>query len=386
MASRRQLGGVFVWSLETFLLALLTFALQQSLAALNLLNAGGMHTWAVLMVLLSSGIQLLVQLVLAAWHKQDALLAGDVSETAHLALVSGKGSETAASDDVIRKTIEKIDNHATHSALHKAVAQAHLCVVFFVTAAYLCVLFESVQRAQWAAVFFATSPSIGVDALVIIIAALMCAFLTLSLILAVCNAFAATPVGESNYLILFAPLVLSLCMFYPLLHEIGQRELFFCTTAETNLMAMLFANFAIATSFLFFVLDLVEFDACHVLPAILHSRLQGDAGVRLYLMLHALFVAFGLTVYVVLVPTVPLFVAILFIAAAVIASGSSLVALPAALQEQAAKVKFRDASKPDNEAQDDIPVGVVMPAGQSMMRLRSVSARRALVAGTGKTL
>jgi hypothetical protein len=147
---------------------------------------------------------------------------------------------------------------------------------------------------------------------------------------------------------------------------------------------MLFVNFAIATSFLFFVLDVVEFDACNVLPDVLHSRVQGEAGVRLYLMLHAVFVAAGLTVYVILVPTVPVAITILFLAAAIIAAASSLVSLPAALRESTAKFRLgqRKRDVRESESGDDTPTAVVVqPTDKSFMRLRNTGARRLLAAG-----
>ncbi|MGA0926077.1 MAG: hypothetical protein ACO3RW_02610 [Burkholderiaceae bacterium] len=402
MAERRQLGGVFVWSLEGVVLGVLTYGLQQSLAALNVLPVRVAHEWVLVVVVLSSAVQLITQLALAAWHKQDALVSGDisdavlnsfalasaegsdVSEKKHVALVSGKGSKVSDKDDVLWKTVEVMDKHATNSALHKAVAQAHLCVLFFATVVYVSVLVQGVQHAQWAAVFFATSPVTGADALTVLVGVFVCMFLFVSLIIALCNCFAATPLGERNTLVLFSPLVLTLCMVYPLLHEIGTRELFFCTTAETNLLAMLFVNFAIATSFLFFVLDVVEFDACNVLPDVLHSRVQGEAGVRLYLMLHAVFVAAGLTVYVILVPTVPVAITILFLAAAIIAAASSLVSLPAALRESTAKFRLgqRKRDVRESESGDDTPTAVVVqPTDKSFMRLRNTGARRLLAAG-----
>ena len=402
MAERRQLGGVFVWSLEGVVLGVLTYGLQQSLAALNVLPVRVAHEWVLVVVVLSSAVQLITQLALAAWHKQDALVSGDisdavlnsfalasaegsdVSEKKHVALVSGKGSKVSDKDDVLWKTVEVMDKHATNSALHKAVAQAHLCVLFFATVVYVSVLVQGVQHAQWAAVFFATSPVTGADALTVLVGVFVCMFLFVSLIIALCNCFAATPLGERNTLVLFSPLVLTLCMVYPLLHEIGTRELFFCTTAETNLLAMLFVNFAIATSFLFFVLDVVEFDACNVLPDVLHSRVQGEAGVRLYLMLHAVFVAAGLTVYVILVPTVSVAITILFLAAAIIAAASSLVSLPAALRESTAKFRLgqRKRDVRESESGDDTPTAVVVqPTDKSFMRLRNTGARRLLAAG-----
>lgn len=402
MAERRQLGGVFVWSLEGVVLGVLTYGLQQSLAALNVLPVRVAHEWVLAVVVLSSAVQLITQLALAAWHKQDALVSGDisdavlnsfalasaegrdVSEKKRVALVSGKGSKISDKDDVLWKTVEVMDKHATNSALHKAVAQAHLCVLFFATVVYVSVLVQGVQHAQWAAVFFATSPVTGADALTVLVGVFICMFLLVSLIIALCNCFAATPLGERNTLVLFSPLVLTLCMVYPLLHEIGTRELFFCTTAETNLLAMLFVNFAIATSFLFFVLDVVEFDACNVLPDVLHSRVQGEAGVRLYLMLHAVFVAAGLTVYVILVPTVPVAITILFLAAAIIAAASSLVSLPAALKESTAKFRLgqRKRDVRESESGDDTPTAVlVQPNDKSFMRLRNTGVRRLLAAG-----
>ena len=402
MAERRQLGGVFVWSLEGVVLGVLAYGLQQSLAALNVLPVRVAHEWVLAVIVLSSAVQLITQLALAAWHKQDALVSGDisdavlnsfalasaegrdVSEKKYVALVSGKGSKISDKDDVLRKTVEVMDKHATNSALHKAVAQAHLCVLFFATVVYVSVLVQGVQHAQWAAVFFATSPVTGADALTVLVGVFICMFLFVSLIIALCNCFAATPLGERNTLVLFSPLVLTLCMVYPLLHEIGTRELFFCTTAETNLLAMLFVNFAIATSFLFFVLDVVEFDACNVLPDVLHSRVQGEAGVRLYLMLHAVFVAAGLTVYVILVPTVPVAITILFLAAAIIAAASSLVSLPAALKESTAKFRLgqRKRDVRESESGDDTPTAVlVQPNDKSFMRLRNTGVRRLLAAG-----
>lgn len=391
-----------MWSLEGVVLGVLTYGLQQSLAALNVLPVRVAHEWVLAVVVLSSAVQLITQLALAAWHKQDALVSGDisdavlnsfalasaegrdVSEKKRVALVSGKGSKISDKDDVLWKTVEVMDKHATNSALHKAVAQAHLCVLFFATVVYVSVLVQGVQHAQWAAVFFATSPVTGADALTVLVGVFICMFLLVSLIIALCNCFAATPLGERNTLVLFSPLVLTLCMVYPLLHEIGTRELFFCTTAETNLLAMLFVNFAIATSFLFFVLDVVEFDACNVLPDVLHSRVQGEAGVRLYLMLHAVFVAAGLTVYVILVPTVPVAITILFLAAAIIAAASSLVSLPAALKESTAKFRLgqRKRDVRESESGDDTPTAVlVQPNDKSFMRLRNTGVRRLLAAG-----
>ena len=100
MAARRQLGGVFVWSLEGVILGALTYGLQQSLAALNVLPVRVAHEWVLAVVVLSSAVQLITQLALAAWHKQDALVSGDISDAVlnSFALAGAEGGATSLSD------------------------------------------------------------------------------------------------------------------------------------------------------------------------------------------------------------------------------------------------------------------------------------------------
>jgi len=287
----RRLGGIFVWALEGGLFALLGWALYASFRGLGVLPSHSMHEWVLV-------------------------------TTAGSALAHGVAQCVVA----FRRKNETLEQDTLNAALHHGLAQANCCVVFLTLLLYTVVWMEAQQRSQWMLVFFSASPST-----LLVVGATVLAFTVVMLIVVVCNAFAATAIGNSNWLFVTPSVVLLLGIVYPFLHEIGDRELLLCTDTGTNSIAIVLLNSGLLVSYTLFVLDTLNFDPLRAFDGtVLQARWDVglDPKLRIYLLLHALFVALWLSTYLVVARTVSTVLWVALLAAVSLAAGASFGAWP----------------------------------------------------------
>jgi hypothetical protein len=279
-------GGVFVWALEGAFLSLMGWASLRALIALTLMTDGVMYNWATWTVLLSSLFHVMAQVAIASWR---------------LSIV--------------------LEHGALAAIAHQTLARAHCCVVFFTTVIFGMVWLWAHSYNRTANIFFSSSTPGTIFA-----GAALTALLVVILMVAVAGAFAATPVGASNTLFLFSALWILLGALYPLFVEIGQRELFLCSSTQATIAGILLANSILLASYLLFVLDVLEVNV----PAAVENILPGSKikNVRFFRFIHAASVSLWLLVYTISSNTVTFAVWVLFGILAALGFFSSVNALP----------------------------------------------------------
>ena len=258
------MGGVFVWALESTLLALLGFAtilLTQTLG-------GGKGTlavdmWAMLVVLGSCLLNLGMHTLVAMTSK-------------HTTIPSVPGSS--------------MQLNTPH--LHKAIAQGHCCIVSIVFLLYLLIMQRSLKDLNWANAYYSAAPG-----LVWLTSCISMSFLTVLCITAVAGAWAATALGDYNSLFCTLPTTSVACILYPIIHEIGTNGLMVCTSTAFSSMTLLHANLMLASCFTLTILDCVEFDPVRILPRFMRTVGDRMPFFRVYSLLHGLCVSAALVLY-----------------------------------------------------------------------------------------
>jgi len=319
--AERQVGGLFVWAIEGFLFSLLAWSVFISLQSLDLLPVYSLHEWLLVTITVSSFAHVLVQSITAFSRKSGTLQRG-----------------------------------TRNAVLHQGFAQAHCSVVFLVLALYVMVWIEAQNRLQWMQVFFSTTYASSV----VFLGVAMLAFSTTMLIVTVCNAFAATVHGVSNWLFLTPSTLLLLGILAPFLHEIGDRELLLCTGMGTNSAAIVLVNSGLLVSYTFFVLDALNFDPLRAFNgSVLQARwdIGLDPKFRLYLFLHALLVLAWLIMYFIFAKTISVALWIVLLSAAALAGVASFGAWPE--WRSHADAKNDRLNNREVHAQRDIPTAVV---------------------------
>ena len=347
----RQLGGIFVWALEGVLFALLGWALYGSFRGLGVLPSHSMHEWVLVTAAGSALAHAFAQCVV-----------------------------------VFRRKHTTLERDTLNAALHHGFAQANCCVVFLTLVLYAVVWIEAQHRPQWMQVFFSDSPTT-----LLVVGATVLAFTVVMLIVVVCNAFAATAIGDGNWLFVTPSVVLLLGIVYPFVHEIGDRELLLCTDTGTNSIAIVLLNSGLLVSYTLFVLDTLNFDPLRAFDGtVLQARWDVglDPKLRIYLLLHALFVALWLSAYLVVARTVSTVLWVALLAAVSLAAGASFGAWPEwrarAFSSTSLMGIIRSARGSDrvkrNAAGRNMPTSVLRSEQGSLraaIRLRSRAAERA---------
>jgi hypothetical protein len=251
----RAIGGVFVWALESLMLALCglsTILVTQTFGGTTLL-AGDI--WVFLVILISCVVNVAMQTLVAMVNKQSVIV-----------------------QDV--------------GYLHKSVAQAHCCVVSLLLVLYIIIMQQSLVNLNWANAFYTAAPG-----LVWLTGSITLAFITVLWITSMAGSWTATAVGDYNSLFCTLPTTSMICILYPIVHEIGNNGLMVCTDAVVSTVAILYVNLAIASSFTLTILDHVEFDPANILPRFMRTVGDRIPYFRIYSLLHGISVSTALLVY-----------------------------------------------------------------------------------------
>jgi hypothetical protein len=265
MSGKRMTSGIFVWSIEQALLALIGFGIVTAWQSLATTVVATADFWVMLVMLISCVATLVVHTGIA-FH---------------------------ATNEFISRTDDDATADGDLSYLHKPVAQAHCCVVVLLTGTYICMFLNSLYDLTWAAAFYPTAPG-----LVFATGSANIAFCFILFVVSVASAWACTAVGDSNTLFMYHPLFLIICVVYPLMHEIGQNGLMICSSQLTSTLTFMYANLTIASSFALHFLDVYEFDPAQVFPKFMHSVAGRQRPIfRVYSLLHGLLIIIPFIAY-----------------------------------------------------------------------------------------
>jgi hypothetical protein len=289
MVATRMTSGIFVWSIEQGLLALIAFGIVTAWQSLATSIVATADFWLTFVFLISCFSTLLLQTAIAFRATSDTV-----------SLVSE-------------------DHDGDLSYLHKPVAQAHCCVVVLLSTAYGFMFVSSLYDLNWASAWYPAAPG-----LLFATGSGTIAFCCIFFVVSVANAWSCTSVGDSNYLFLYQPLFLLLCVIYPLIHEIGQNGLIICSSSLVSTLTFVYLNLTIASSFALHFMDIFEFDPAHVFPVFMHSMAGNRPLFRVYSLLHGLLIIIPFITYAAFTPSISVgvvvFLSILALAATVLQS------------------------------------------------------------------
>jgi hypothetical protein len=253
--TQRAIGGVFVWALESLMMALCgisTVLVTQTFGGKKLL-AG--DYWVLLVVLISCFVNVVMQTLVAMTNKQGMILQDS-------------------------------------GYLHKSVAQAHCCVVTLLLVLYIIMLQQSLVDLNWANAYYTAAPG-----LVWLTGSITLAFVVVLWITSIAGAWTATAVGDHNSLFCTLPTTSMVCILYPVVHEVGNNGLMVCTDVFVSTVAVIYVNLAIASSLTITILDHVEFDPVKILPKFMRTVGDRVPSFRIYSLLHGVGVSAALLVY-----------------------------------------------------------------------------------------
>jgi hypothetical protein len=272
----RAIGGLFVWALESVILALFgisTILVTQTFGGKKLL-AGDL--WVMLVILISCIVNVAMHTIVAMAAKQGTIVVPTIT----------------SSVDVDK---DKLDKGQLNSGyLHKSVAQAHCCLVSLMLFMYIVVMQESLIDLNWANAYYTAAPG-----LVWITGSITLAFLTVIWVTSIAGTWTATAVGDYNSLFCTLPTTCMACVMYPIVHEVGHNGLMVCTSSFVSTLALLYVNLAIASSFTLSILDHVEFDPANILPKFMRTVGDRMPFFRVYSLLHGICVSMALLIYAV---------------------------------------------------------------------------------------
>jgi hypothetical protein len=251
----RVIGGVFVWAIESLMLALFGISVilvTQTFGGNKLLTG---DVWVLFVVLISCVVNVAMHTLVAMSSKQGTIL-------------------------------------REMGYLHKSVAQAHCCVVSLMIVMYVIVMQQSLSDLNWASAYYTAAPG-----LVWLTGSITLAFMTVLWITSITGAWASTAIGDYNSLFCTLPTTCMACVMYPIIHEVGNNGLMVCTTAFVSTIALIYVNLAIASSFTLSILDHVEFDPADILPKFMRTVGDRMPFFRIYSLVHGISISTALLVY-----------------------------------------------------------------------------------------
>jgi hypothetical protein len=253
--AERASGGIFVWALESFLLAM--FAISTVLATQavggNKLMAG--DYWVLFAVLASCVLNLALQTCVAVTSKANFI-------------------------------------SRDQGYLHKSVAQAHCCSVTVLLALYIIIMISSLSDLNWANAYYTAAPG-----LIWLTGSITLAFLSVLWVTSIAGSWAATASGDSNSLFCTLPTTSVICILYPVVHEIGNSGLMACTDSFVSMVAVAYANLAILTSFTLSILDHIEFDPVSIFPKFMRTVSGRSPFFRIYSLINGIAAFVPLMIY-----------------------------------------------------------------------------------------
>jgi hypothetical protein len=264
----RATGGIFVWSIESALLALFgigTVLITQTFGGILTLTA---DMWAMLVVMGSCITNLILHTGIVMSSKQTRIQP-----------IPGADDNGSLPDYAV-------------SHLHKAVAQGHCCTVTLVLFLYVIIMLRSLTDLNWANAFYPAAPG-----LVWLAGSVTLSFITVIWITSIAGAWVATAMGDYNSLFCTLPTTSIACIMYPVIHEIGTNGLMVCTSPFVTTLAILYTNLALASSFTLTILDHVEFDPVKILPRFMRTVGGDMPSFRIYSLLHGLCISSALVLY-----------------------------------------------------------------------------------------
>jgi len=264
-------SGIFVWGIEQTLLALVAFGIVTSWQSVATTTIATADLWITFVLLVSCCATLVVQSCIAFSSKSD--------------VVSQPTDDGATKNDL--------------SYLYTAAAQAHCCVVVLLGSSYFFIFLISLHDLVWVTAFFPSAPG-----LLFATGSATIAFFIVLFFISLASVWACTPVGGSNFLFLYHPLFMMVCVMYPVLHEIGQNGLIICSKPVVNTLTFMYVNLTIASSFALHFMEIYEFDPAHVFPDFMHSISGQRPFFRVYSLLHGLLIVVPFLGYAVLSPSV----------------------------------------------------------------------------------
>lgn len=196
----RAIGGLFVWALESVMLALsgISIILITQTFGGNKLLAGDL--WVMLVVLISCIVNVAMQTIVAILAKKSTITLIFFDTNEHM-------------DHTEHDTnTQQLDT----GYLHKSVAQAYCCVVSLMLGIYIIVMMESLADLNWANAYYTAAPG-----LVWVNGSITLAFLTVLWITSIAGAWTATAVGDDNSLFCTLPTTSMACIVYPIIHQVG---------------------------------------------------------------------------------------------------------------------------------------------------------------------
>jgi hypothetical protein len=260
----RATGGVFVWAIESMLLALFGVGTISIIHMVGGTSSIATDMWAIFVVLCSCVVNLILQTVVACSSKQAT----------------------------INEITEGVKSDFAMVYMHKAVAQGHCSIVTLVLVMYIITMQQSLINLDWANAYFASAPG-----LVWVTGTITLAFLTVLWFTSMAGAWAATATGDSNTLFVIIPTTAILCIMFPILNEIGINGLMVCSNPMSSTLAVLYANLALATSFTICLLDCVEFDPARILPKFMRTVGNRLPSFRIYSMIHGICASITIVMY-----------------------------------------------------------------------------------------
>jgi len=264
----RSTGGIFVWSIESALLALFgigTVLITQTFGGILTLTG---DMWAMLVVMCSCIANLVLHTGIVMSSKQTRIQS-----------IHGPERNSTLPDYAV-------------SHLHKAVAQGHCCTVSLVLFLYVIIMLRSLTDLNWANAFYPAAPG-----LVWLTGSVTLSFLTVIWITSITTAWVSTAMGDYNSLFCTLPTTSIACIMYPIIHEIGTNGLMVCTSPFVTTLAILYTNLALASSFTLAILDHVEFDPVKILPRFMRTVGDRMPAFRIYSLLHGLCISSALVLY-----------------------------------------------------------------------------------------
>ena len=260
----RATGGVFVWAIESVLLALFGVGTISIMHMVGGTSSVATDMWAISVALCSCVLNLVLQTFVACSSKQPTIIEIPEGGNAQFAMMY----------------------------MHKAVAQGHCSVMTLVLTMYIITMQRSLTDLDWANAYYASAPG-----LVWITGTITLGFLTVLWFTSITGAWAATAVGDSNTLFCIIPTTAIVCITFPILNEIGSNGLMVCSNPMSSTLAVLYANLALATSFTISLLDCVEFDPARILPRFMRTVGDRMPSFRIYNMLHGVCISITVVMY-----------------------------------------------------------------------------------------
>ena len=268
-STMRATGGVFVWAIESVLLAMFGVGTISIMHMVGGTSSIATDIWAIFVVLCSCVANLVLQTVVAFSSKQPTINEITEGGTPDFAMMY----------------------------MHKAVAQGHCSAVTLVLLAHIIIMVRSLTDLDWANAYFASAPG-----LVWVTGTITLAFLTVLWFTSITGSWAATAVGDSNSLFGIIPTTAILCIIFPVLHEIGSNGLMVCSNPMSSTLAVMYANLALATSFTISLLDCVEFDPIHILPKFMRTVGDNMPLFRIYGVIHGICISTTVVMYWIITP------------------------------------------------------------------------------------